>query len=677
MPLRPQMQLLARCHHAWALLALLACWGAAYAESPDYSEVRSGTLFLHTAQNAGDAVLLHSKVRMHIAGIVADVQLSQEFANNATTWSEGVYVFPLPENASVRAMTIHVGERLIEGRILPREEADQTYQRAAQNGQVAGLVRQERANLFSTRIANIAPGARIRVELDYFQTLDIADDAVSLRVPSTITPRYDPNHAEAYRLEVPTPTAETLSSGHRSREEAETQQMDLEVAIDGARPIDHITSPSHPIQVVEAADQYLVTPQQHTVAMDRDFVLRWHYTPSPTPAPTLYVQQTDQGRYGLLMIHPPSDNAEQPPPPAREVIFVLDTSGSMAGNSMRAAKAALARALDQLEPDAYFNIIRFNNSARRLFQASRPATRRHLSFAKNYIAQLHGDGGTEMLDAVALATADPMAQYMRQIVFITDGSVANETEVFQRLRQTLGTARFFTVGIGKAPNTYFMRKAAEVGRGSYRYIERAEQVESGILNLLSEMSAPVLTDIAIHDDTQTLTHFPDPIPDVYAGKALITSLALPAEATTLTVNGNYQGTPWQTALDISTPVSDAEGIASLWARSNIEHLMDAQWLLDDDTLHKDAIIDLSTRYGVLSQWTSFLAVDTTPVRPPHTELQQRKVPNLIPAGSMQAVPMPQGATGANLWLVCAAALLLLLLLFLLLEIASRRARSLP
>ncbi|MCB1755180.1 MAG: marine proteobacterial sortase target protein [Gammaproteobacteria bacterium] len=661
-----------------AILVLSGGTARAAGDSPDYEGVRSGTLFLSGEQASYDAVVLHSNVRMHIAGVVADVQMSQDFKNVSDEWVEGIYVFPLPENASIRAMTIRIGERLIEGRILEKQAAQQRYTEAKEQGQVAGLIRQERSNLFTTKIANIAPGEKISVELDYFQTLEQNVDQYSLRLPTTLTPRYIPEGTitAAGFSENPQKTlallddAVAISPPQKISPDATSPTLSLQISLASDQPLDWIDSASHPIDIVEQDDRYLISLNQTDTAMDRDFVLSWQAAGGTEPQPALYVQESDAERYGLLVVSPPAASAVDSMP--REMILVIDTSGSMAGQSIRAAKSALLSALDKLQPADTFNIIEFNDRAQQLYPGPQRANPQQIANAKRFIKQLGADGGTEMREALTLALQQQDPERLRQIIFITDGSVGNERELLHLLHSQLDSARLFTVGIGSAPNGFFMRKAAEFGRGTFSFIEDTRQAEQTMTALFERLRAPVLTDVSLASDSQTMEFYPAPLPDLYAGQPLVVAAKLPDDLRQITVTGKTNGAEWRQTIDLEQAVSGTEGVVSLWARQKIESLMNDQWIHNDTERHREEIISLSEKHGILSAFTAFLAVEKTPVRDPLDPLHEEKIKNLLPAGNeMLMVNLPQGATGANAWL---AAALLLLMMSLVPKLAQRIRR---
>ncbi len=649
-----------------AIIVLTACGLRAESPAPDYDKVRSGTLFLASEHTTIDAILLHSSFSMHIAGVIADVQMSQDFENSSNEWVEGIYAFPLPENASIRTMNIRIGERLIEGRILEKQIARDEYKKAKKQGQVAGLIRQERSNLFTTRIANIAPGEKVTVELDYFQTLEIQDEVFSLRLPTTLTPRYIPGDkmSALHFSENPLETiqfiedAVAISPPQKYLGEGELPTVSLNIVLESRWPLAEIDSQSHEIEVIELEDRYLISLNQIETAMDRDFTLNWKGFSEQEPLPSLYIQKQNSETFGLVVVNPPPSASVETI--NRELIFVVDTSGSMAGNSIRAAKAALISALDKLRPGDKFNLIQFNSSAEQLYGEPQFANPEQLANAKRYIRRLNADGGTEMQAAIELSLAGQNEEFLRQVVFITDGSVGNEHELLSLLHQQLEHARLFTVGIGTAPNSFFMRKAAEFGRGNFRFIANTSSVEDEINRLFKQLQYPALTSIGLKSDTGFVEHYPEPVPDLYAGQPVVLAAKIPDQTNELILEGEINGESWLKKLDVKSASSDSTGISSVWARQKIDQLMNQQWIYSDDQLHRSEIIRLSQSFSVLSPYTSFLAMETDSSSMHTGKLKTERIKNLMPGGStMTAVQFPQGATGSYAWILAAMVLSLL------------------
>lgn len=664
-----------------AIIVLASATTRAASEEPDFDNVLSGTLFLTGEQTVIDAMVLHSTVSMHIAGVIADVRMSQDFENSSDVWVEGIYAFPLPENASIRSMTIRIGERLIEGKILEKQNAEKQYIAANNHGKVAAIVRQERNNLFTTKIANIGPGEKIVVELDYFQTLEYVDDSFSVRLPTTLTPRYiTPDKFDAAHFrENPLKTIELIDDAiavtppQKMPDDTHSPDLALHIVIESDLPLVEIVSESHAVDVVELDDRYLVSLSAGDTAMDRDFLLSWKATPVDRPRPALYMQESGGEHFGLLVVTPPHAAAIEPR--SREMIFVIDTSGSMAGESIRSAKSALLHGLDKLQVVDAFNIIQFNDKARPLYTSPQRANPERIANARRFIKRLEADGGTQMREALELALKNQNKNFLRQIIFITDGSVGNEPELLHFIHSRLDSARLFTVGIGAAPNSFFMRKSAEFGRGSFRFIADSGKAEQAMTTLFDSLQFPVVTGVSLQGDGSDTVFYPQPVPDLYSGQPLVLAVKLTDNTKRLIVKGKLNGADWQQELDVDKALTGSEGITSLWARRRIENLMNEQWTSGDEKLHLNEIINLSIRHSVLSKYTAFLAVEKTPVRDRQNPLHSVKIKNLMPSGNeMLMVDLPKGATGANAWL--AAGLLLLLLTIILRTIAGVRRLNL-
>jgi len=340
----------------------------------------------------------------------------------------------------------------------------------------------------------------------------------------------------------------------------------------------------------------------------------------------------------------------------RDLVFVIDTSGSMAGASIRQARTALQQGLDTLTPDDRFNVIQFNNQTHALFMQAEPATANNLARARRYVNNLQADGGTEMAPALAQALAGEGADRdydgarVRQVVFITDGAVGNEAALFQQIREQLGAQRLFTVGIGSAPNMHFMREAARWGRGLYTAIQDAADVAGPLQDLFAAMEAPVLTDIEVQWPGQTgdVQSFPARSGDLFRGEPMMQVVRGVAPAGVLKVSGRMPGGQrWQQSLDLQQ-AAPGRGLNRQWARQKIDHLQDTA-RVEGREPDRDTITQLAVAHTLMSPYTSFVAVDEATVRPDHAPVATEHLPTLLPAGSEAGLlRYPQTATLAPL-----------------------------
>lgn len=586
------------------------------------------------------ALTLNTDIRITVTGLVSRVKVVQAFVNDSEQWMEGVYNFPLPEDAAVDRMAIQVGDRRIEGEIQERELARRTYQRARQSGRTASLVEQQRPNMYTTRVANIGPHERIEVEIAYLNTPVYRDGEFSLRIPLTLRPHY--------RADAGTAMPEVTSIAAAAGDSRRSHHVSIEADINPGFPLRHLISNYHDVDVDNMLDRYQVSLADSLIPMDRDFELLWAPQDNDRPQAAMFTEQGPDGFYSLLMLVPPGAATELRQP--REMILVVDTSGSMAGASLAQARSALTIALQALTPDERFNLIQFNSEVSSFRGAPVAASADNIAAAVDYVARLEANGGTLMNPAIEAALTQPVnPDFLRQVVFITDGSVSNEAELFGQIADQLGDARLFTVGIGSAPNGYFMRKAAQFGRGTFTHISSLDEVETKMIDLWSRIGMPALSDLCLQWDSPA-EYYPQRLPDVYIGEPLWITARFDQPPAQLGVCGEYAGNPWS---QVITPHNDAsqDSIAVLWARRKIAALEDETVLGADRLAVREQILDVALQHGVLSRYTSLVAVDKTPARTPEQQLASQQLGNLLPAGSGTGIGFSQTATASRWHLI--------------------------
>ena len=642
------------------------------------AEMQTGSLLLKMKSGYTIATRLNTDINAQVNGLAARVTVRQAFRNSGSEWVEGVYVFPLPSAAAVDRMRLHIGERFIEGEVREKEQAKKEYEAAKDAGKKASLVRQERANIFTTSVANIAPGETVVVEIEYLETLRIDEGSFSIRFPVTMTPRYipgtplpgragsgwSPDTTQVTDASRVTPPVVTSSTEHK---------LSFSADINAGMPLEFIASRYHPVDVSRTDDRYAIALVESDVPMDHDLEITWRPVAAAAPRAAMFTETVDGKPYALLMMMPPNDASSSQQSTARELLLVIDTSGSMHGTSLDQAKRALALALDGLRPTDRFNVIQFNSETSALFQGSVLASNTNVATAKRYVTSLNANGGTEMHAAIQSALSTPINEtHLRQIIFVTDGSVGNEDALFKLIEAQLGNARLFTVGIGSAPNSWFMRKAAEVGRGTYTFISALHEVSEKMERLFRKIEQPQITDISIQWPGGLLAEpYPQVVPDLYAGEPIFIRAQFsgaPLESDLVIIRGNSASGAWTAELPVAISESNA-GIAALWARAKIEDLLDQQRRGVDEAQIRAAVIDTAMAHHLVSKYTSLVAVDKTPVRPESATLNKEQVPTLLPYGESSAAifGFPATATGAggyrlNGLILFALAILMLLLL---------------
>ena len=626
----------------FALAAPAAGAEVAGGASGKTDRVTEGTLFWRTAEQSAlvPAPTLKTDVRIIVTGIVARASVRQEFTNPSGAWVEGIYVFPLPEDAAVDHLRLRVGDRLIEGIIQERSTAKAQYEQAKQEGKRASLVEQERPNVFTTSVANIAPGAAIAVEIEYQQTVRFDAGQFRLRFPMVVGPRYIPGTPvplpssgtgwSSDTVVVPDASRITPPVAHPAR--GALNPVSLTVELDPGAPLARLAASYHAVDTTPLADgRYRIDLAQGAVPADRDFELVWQANAEATPIATLFTERKGAEMFAVLMVTPPGAAALDGLRLPREVIFVIDNSGSMHGASIDQAKAALKLALDRLKPNDTFNVIRFNHTTDAVFPGAQAVTAQNLAAAHRYVGRLHADGGTEMLPALRQAL-DGLEHpgRLRQVIFLTDGAVGNEAQLLAAIHERLGDSRLFTIGIGSAPNSHFMREAARLGRGTFTFIGSLAEVKEKMVALFAKLESPALTDIAI-EPVAGAEIVPERIPDVYLGEPVTVALRAPTLPSRVVLRGRLGVEVWEQALTLH-PAGEGAGLSSHWAHGKIAGLLDRRRTGSAEDEIRHAVLQLALSYHLISPYTSLVAVDVTPVRAGDESLQSHALKTNLPHG---------------------------------------------
>ena len=639
---------------------------AAFAQT---ASADSGALRIVGADGSRTEVAsLDTTVDLAIHGLVAEVRVKQRFRNDGVLWQQGQYLLPLPEGAAVHAMTLRIGERVIVGEIREKEQARSEFAQAVASGRKASLVEAQSANLFRTAIANVAPGETVDVEIGYWQQVDFRDGEFSLVFPLTYTPRYGGTPAEPV---APAGAADEATIEERVAAMPDAPAAETPVAavaaarvgsptvvitasLDAGVPLARVESSTHTLAIHETKQRYAIRLADEVVAADRDFVLRWTPKASAVPTAALLRERAGDDQYALLMLLPPSQPTAALP---RELILVIDTSGSMEGKSIVQARAALDLALQRLTPRDRFNVIQFNSVTSALFEHAVEATPSDVALAREWVAGLRATGGTEMLPALQLALRDAApAGYLRQIVFATDGAVEQADALYTTMETQLGASRLFPVGIGSAPNAQFLRKAGELGRGSSVVIRDLDAVADAMQTLFAKLDRPALRDLQLDLPAQAEI-YPQQLPDLYHGEPLLVIAKLPANAAggRARIEGRLADSVWTQPLSFDLQ-GDAQGLGRLWAQRKIEAIEDALRRGGDEASLRGDLVAVALKHHLVSRFTSLVAVDRTPQRPVGEALQNVTVDNAVPDGS---VAFAQTATSSRLWLALGLIALLL------------------
>ncbi|ACE92104.1 von Willebrand factor A domain-containing protein [Rhizobium phaseoli] len=615
------------------------------------NDVNSGSL-LFPSKEPGfyvEAPRLKTDVTIDVSGPIARVKVTQRFQNPSQGWVEGTYVFPLPENSAVDALKMQIGERFIEGQIKPRQEAREIYEQAKAEGKKTALLEQQRPNIFTNQVANIGPGEEIIVQIEYQQTVHQSGGEFSLRFPMVVAPRYNPapivqtvefnNGAGFATPRDPVENREKIEASVLDpSENAKINPVSLTVNLKAGFPLGDVNSSFHAVDIRQDSDQArTMSLKGDAVPADKDFELTWKAALGKTPSAGLFREVKDGKTYLLAFVTPPTAPDAAAAPTKREVVFVIDNSGSMSGQSIEQARQSLALAISRLSKDDRFNVIRFDDTMTDYFNGLVAASPDNREKAITYVRGLSADGGTEMLPALedALRNQGPVASgALRQVVFLTDGAIGNEQQLFQEISANRGDARVFTVGIGSAPNTYFMTKAAEIGRGTFTAIGSTDQVASRMGELFAKLQNPAMTDIAAtFEGTQAEDITPNPMPDLYSGEPVVLTAELPRDkpAGKLQIVGKTGDQPWRVEMDIAH-AADGNGISKLWARRKIDDFEARAYQRQDPAALDKDIETVALAHHLVSRVTSLVAVDVTPSRPANEPLGAAKLPLNLPDG---------------------------------------------
>jgi Ca-activated chloride channel family protein len=613
--------------------------------------------------------LKHTDVVAEITGNVAQVEVIQTFQNPYDRKIEAVYVFPLPDRAAVNDMEIRVGDRTIKGLIKRREEARAVYEAARQSGHIAALLDQERPNIFTQSVANILPGSEVVVTIRYFETVPYASGDYEFSFPMVVGPRFIPGEptTKGERGRSPdtteVPDASRITPPGLRPERRTGHDISLEVRLDAGATVRELVSPSHQVSVKSnGRGSDIIRLKEEDSIPNRDFVLRYRVDGD---APNLIVlpHRGEGDGYFLMLVQPEAKPATTDIIP-KEMIFVVDCSGSMSGDPIEKVKEAMRYALQGLDPRDTFQIVRFSNRAETFEPAPVLATSGNIERALRYVARLSGEGGTIMLEGVRTALGYPEdPQHLRIVSFMTDGYIGNEEEILAYMAKHLGGARLFSFGVGTAVNRYLLDKMADFGRGAVEYVLPGDDSGKAIRRFYERIRSPYLTDIQIDWGGLGVTDmYPREIPDLFLGQPVTVygRYGQPGRAE-VTLRARLGGRPYEQRYTVQLPDRQDEGeaIGTLWARAHIEDLSDRLIVSSQPALVEE-ITRVALAHRLVSKYTSFVAVeeqvDTGPEKPALVEVPVCTPPGVsydmtygAPVGSelMERVPVaaqPQATT---------------------------------
>ncbi|MBR0790907.1 marine proteobacterial sortase target protein [Bradyrhizobium manausense] len=641
-----------------SFVALLVSFETSWSATTEQASVlqpgdaRSGSLLLKEDGAYTEAIRLGTDIDVTVSGPTLRTRVTQVFRNPTKDWVEATYVYPLASDGAVDTLKMVVGDRVIVGDVKERQQARVIYEQVRRAGQKAALTEQERPNIFTNSVANIGPGETVLVQIEYQEPVHQSGSEYSLRVPLVVGPRYNPApivQSVDFRKDGsgwgttnsdPVPDRDRISPpvldpAKNSPNNAPVNPTSITVHLNSGFALGEVKSHHHNVRI-ESPDNAtrIVTLADNTVAADRDFELTWKPAAAKAPSVGLFREHVGDADYLLAFVTPPAaEQATQKPLP-REVVFVIDNSGSMGGTSIEQAKASLLYALGRLQPNDRFNVIRFDDTMDVLFPASVPADAAHVGEATSFVGALQARGGTEMVPAMRAALTDKLGDtnMVRQIVFLTDGAIGNEQQLFETITTMRGRSRIFMIGIGSAPNTYLMTRASELGRGAFTHIGSVEQVEERMRGLFAKLENPAVTGLSAKFSEAKADITPAIIPDVYRDEPLVLAAKLDKLAGSLEIKGRVGDRPWSVTLPLQNAAA-GKGLSKLWARRKIGDAEVARTLREMTPEDADkSILALALDHQIVTRLTSLVAVDKTPSRPEGEPLKLSELPINLPAG---------------------------------------------
>jgi len=583
--------------------------------------------------------LKHTDVKAQISGFVARVHVEQEFTNPSRTAIEAVYTFPLPDDAAVDGMTMRIGKRIVKGEIKKREEARQIYQAAKDAGQSAALLDQERSNVFTQSVANIMPGENVTIQITYVNLLKYSEGRYEWAFPMVVGPRFTPtggytvpgkrgapSSGQAPNTKAVVTDAEKITPPIAPKGTRAGHDISLSVDLDAGMALGEIKSQLHEVSVEKrGATRAKVRLNNDAEIPNRDFILRYtvagenFQTGLLTSAPQTNSDEGHGDGYFTFIVQPPATPQGAKVTP-KEIIFVIDQTGSQRGLPIRKAKETMRYLVQNMNPGDSFQLLGFNTQVFPCFDAPVYNEPGNVAKALKFLEPIEGSGGTDVLKAMEYALKikdDPGRQ--RIICYLTDGYVVNEPQILDFLQKNRGRAHMFPFGIGNSVNRMLIEGMAKEGMGTPEYVDLKESGEIAAQRFYRRISSPLLTDIAVDwNGLPVADVYPRRVPDIFfAGRPTIFKGRYTKGASrTITLRGKLNGAPWKREIRVDLPAMQSgggEAIPTLWAREKIEDLQSSDWMGlqtgEPKVSIKDQIVAVALEFKLMSHYTSFVAVE--------------------------------------------------------------------
>ncbi len=597
----------------------------AAAEVSDPSDAGAGRLLTELGDGRVMGLpLRHTRFETMVVGTVAETTVTQRFENALSETIEVIYVFPLPHDGAVDDYRLRVGDRALRSEIHRRAKAQRIYDEAKQAGRMAGLLEQERPNIFTQRIANVGPGEQIEVTIHVVQPLRPERGRYELVLPTVVGPRFVPGTPTGARSGVgmladtdAVPDASRISPPVLPPDMRSCGDLEIEVSIDAGGPLAALGSTSHRLAVDPDHWGAMVRLDSQFALLNRDFVLSWNREGVEASASMQAQPDADgDGGWLTLTVHPPAA-IDPERVPGRELVFVVDASGSMGGAPMDMAKATMRRFITGLGPDDAFSVLRFSDDASGMGDALLSATEENVQRALAYVDAIASEGGTTMTAGIKAALALPRREdRVRYVVFLTDGYIGNEREVFDLIADRIGDSRLFALGVGSSANRYLLDGMARMGRGTVTYVNLAEPTAPVVERIYDKLRQPALVDLEVEfEGLEVHDVVPGRLPDLFVGEPVAVFARYEGR---LRGRAVVRGRRADEVVELDVALQrvrdeDADGVRSMWARETIDELELDPTLAFASAARQAKLVEqvtaLSLEHRVLTEYTAFVAVD--------------------------------------------------------------------
>lgn len=601
-------------------------------------KTESPYFYVKTETTGADPLpLVSTEAVADIAGVIAHVKITQQYKNNGTKALEAVYVFPASTRAALHSMKIRIGERSIEAQIREREKARNDYQSAVSNGQTAALLEQQRPNVFQMNVGNILPGDQLMVEMEYTELLIPEEGIYSFVFPTVVGPRYSNQTAALASTD-----NQWVSNPYTPEGEKPLYTFHLDCQLRAGMPVQDVKCSTHEVDIRYLSKDEVWTSLKESgkYGGNKDFILQYRLSGEKIHTGMLLFEKGEEN-YFLAMVQPPAQVTPEQLPP-REYLFVVDVSGSMSGFPLEISKKLMRELIGSLRPEDRFNILTFAGGNTLMAPVSLAANAANIKTAEQFLQNLNGGGGTELLPALQRVLLQAEDEHIsRTIVIATDGYVTVEKEAFQLIRDNLNRSNFFAFGIGSSVNRYLIEGIAHAGNAEAFIATTQQEAQQMAERFRRYISKPILSHIQVKfNGFNAYDVVPDVMPDVFAGRPLLVFGKYRGKAGgTLEISGLSGSGEFQERLTTTSAVCsrENEALPYLWARERIRLLDDFGCKGKTEAEVAKEVCALGLNYHLLTKYTSFLAIDS---EKRNTTGQVQQV--------VQPLPLPEGVSNQAL-----------------------------